>query len=395
MELENQTMIMVTRGDNTKLQDIHSNVLIKQPTLKRPMVSDKFINTSVVENVNGKFYALHPRKLLLRDETELQTIATANDAANKTTYPMSKSEAMIDAPSVTATVDKESLKHDGLAFQKVRYDKKIDAQIWEGKGIINDNIASMLMNARQRKALMVDKSLAQGLVALHTANGVPKAATFVDGTPIYGYDNTPYTMPALVSLTGISLADIKNGTLTGDPAIAAANKLIATIFTQIDEIGDTGLPGKPTENWPYAQGTEIELSVRCHNAVALLLRQSDIYKGNVANYGKDMVENGLSFKINGVSFMVDPAMSEDFIYQLLPLGVNSPVYVPERYAFNAELNPHYAFPNNFWLLTVSMSRDTAVANANMMYTRFGMAKEAGAALPAVFTKLTALSTKVL
>lgn len=391
MAIENMKTLAIARGDSGELIDIQPKLLLAEPVLTAPSIAEKYTNPNVTVTAEGKWFTKHNRKVNMN--IDAAAIAAANQG--KTKYTMSNNEGAIYASEEVTTLDKEALAADGFTYKKLKYNKKVDARVWEGEGKVIDDIASLLADSRERKALMVDNSLCQGIMALHTAAGVAKPATFADGTEIKGVDGQPYTMPALVSLSGLSLTDLKSGTLTEAQEKAAAKKMVKEIFAAIDEIHDLGRKGKPTANWPYGRGNNVELDVRTHNSVALALMELPAIQGNVANKGTDLLANGVSFKVNGVTFTVDPDLNENFVYQILPLGTNSPVYLPKRYEFSTVLKDHKDFPNDWWSLTVSNAQGMAQSNKNMAYCRFSMAKEAGATLTAAFTTIDTIAKRTL
>lgn len=385
MPFADKTAILITKGDGTVLQDLEPRLLLANPSLTTATIAEKYVNPKVPMCVEGKFIVKHSRKVNMKTTADAQALATAN--AGDRNYPMTNHEATRYDKEETGSIDKETLVVDATGFITMLYDKKIDANVWEGQGIINDHIASFIADTKENRALMVDNALCKGLVGLHTAAGAPKAATFSDGTPITGIDGQPFTLPALVHLTGVKLAELRDNTLKGQAATDAADKMIAEIFVAIKDIHNMGKKSKSTKQWAYARGNNIPLDVRTHPEVALLLRQATAIKGNVSNVGLDQIKTGVQFTVNNVTFTVDNDLDEAFLYQILPLGGESPIYIPKRYDFSADLRDDYKRPNNFWRLSCTISQGVAQSNKNMAYARFGMAEDNITNLTTAFAKI--------
>lgn len=348
--------IALKQGSTGTVVEIQAKeFLVLKPALgKTPIIQQFFSSLNAKWNKERKFYIRHDRNMDMDESVDFKAGLAAGDE--------------------DPVVDIELLKDPNmLAYKKVRYNKKIDTQVWEGKGIIVKDIAQLALSARTKRNAKFNSQIIEGIKHLHTlatSAATPKAATFSDGTAITGEDGNPYTMPNLVSIGDIDSKDVTTFTennITG---------MVDNIFMQIEAIGKTGKDDDQlTKNWPYSKGyTENQLVIRVSSKMALMLSKHPAYKGNIANQATGSIAGGIFMIIDEVAFVKDPDFDERFLYQILPVGQDGLVFAINSYDFNTSINDHPDFPVDWWRLTASAGIGAKFNAKAFHYARFQFSK---------------------
>lgn len=359
--------IVIKKPDGSAL-DIRAKLLQAMPELGVKFVTEQFINPTVLENVEGEWIVRREIKVNMSSgSTHLEGLSATDEETKRL---------------------KETFSFDGYIFKKLRYNKTVDAKVWEGEGKIVIDTASLLMNVRERRVLAINGAIKSAVKLINTAGTgptseqiTPATSMTVSGQALKDVNSanqaTNFTaIPTVLTKTALKL--------DGTDASADIRKELEFMFNEITAIKKFGLIGTASAGYPLARsGQQVNLVIRTGSAFALVIANAQYtQQGNVANVALDNIQNGLAFKINGVSFVVDDAIEDSVLWEILPTGTMSPIYCPDRYKFTSALIDHPDMPSDFWRATSSASFGAVASIVNAPFMRVRL--KAGATAVATY-----------